>query len=342
MIVLTILTYIIVRTFYFNYKRIVGSMLLSVGGEKIKLNSNSKILNITHNDLDGVGCAILLSYVFKNINVISCSYYNIDATLNSINIEDYDFIFVTDIFPNSKDVLYRFKNLMVIDHHQTATHSPKDNWFVNTKYSATYLVKHFIDKQFGTDILKHHEDIVSIIHRYDVEMWENRPSMRVELWNRTYKIPMLFNVLFRLYNFDKFLSRFVNGSVSLTTIEKQYLRDEYNSFNELYDNIDIYEFDKINGCFFVSDIWVNEIADKLLYEGGYDIVMFNTLKNYKISVRSKSNDLNIGIFLKERSIGGGHPKSGGVDINTEEDMNRILSYLDDEIYEHIPSVRRVG
>ena len=71
-----------------------------------KIDRDSKILNITHTDLDGVGCTILLNKVFSDVECISVGYDQVDGVILNTNPEDYDYIFVTDVrFPNEIDQL---------------------------------------------------------------------------------------------------------------------------------------------------------------------------------------------------------------------------------------------
>jgi oligoribonuclease NrnB/cAMP/cGMP phosphodiesterase (DHH superfamily) len=294
----------------------------------MKLNPRAKILSISHNDLDGVGAQILLGACFKNITYVNCSYFDIDKELLSASItNDYDYVFVTDIFPNNVESLSGFNNLILIDHHQTAIDCPEKRWFVNKKYSATYLVKHFLDKMFGADKLKKYTKMVKLINDYD-------------LWQRKYKHSAVLNYLFTLYYADKFRERFRSGDLSLTLHEKEFISDINNKFDDLYENLEVFECETINACFFISDTMVNELSDKLLHTDGYDIVFFNTLKNYKVSIRSKLDDFNVGIYLKEKNIGGGHFKAAGVDVATEEDMNKTLDFLEKDFYDILPHIRR--
>jgi len=294
----------------------------------MKLNPRAKILSISHNDLDGVGAQILLGACFKNITYVNCSYFDIDKELLSASItNDYDYVFVTDIFPNNVESLSGFDNLILIDHHQTAIDCPEKRWFVNKKYSATYLVKHFLDKMFGVDKLKKYTKMVKLINDYD-------------LWQRKYKHSAVLNYLFTLYYADKFRERFRSGDLSLTSHEKEFISDINNKFDDLYENLEVFECETINACFFISDTMVNELSDKLLHTDGYDIVFFNTLKNYKVSIRSKLDDFNVGIYLKEKNIGGGHFKAAGVDVATEEDMNKTLDFLEKDFYDILPHIRR--
>jgi oligoribonuclease NrnB/cAMP/cGMP phosphodiesterase (DHH superfamily) len=287
---------------------------------------NAKILSISHNDLDGVGCQILLGAVFKNIHYINCSYYDIDKELKATNPDEYDFIFVTDIFPNDKASLEKFNNLILIDHHQTAIHCPENHWFVHKIYSATYLVKHFLDKMYRFEKLEKYSKIVKLINDYDI-------------WDRKYKNSSALNYLFSLYHADQFRKRFRTGSLKLTEYEKTYIIECNEKFNDLYENLEIFDFEKINVCFFVSDVLVNELCETL-QQDGYDIVMFNTLKNYKISIRSKLDDFNVGLYLKENGIGGGQFHAAGIDVATEEDMNNALDFLEKDLYKILPHIRK--
>jgi oligoribonuclease NrnB/cAMP/cGMP phosphodiesterase (DHH superfamily) len=292
-----------------------------------KIPKDAKILAVSHDDLDGVGCQILLGGVFKNIEYRNCSYFNIDKELMAIDSKDYDYVFVTDISPKIHEVLDDFDNLILIDHHQNAKNDPTKHRYVNKKYSATYLTNHFLKKMYGEDKLKRFSKIVTLINDYD-------------MWILKYKGSKALNDLFSLYNSKKFRQRFRSGKLSLTKHEKDHLQGVQDSFDKLYDEIVIEEFEKINACWFEADIFVNEIAHKLMMEEGYDCVMFNTLKSYKVSIRSKMDDFNFGLYLKENDLGGGHKKAAGINVNTQEEMNNIVDFLEKDLYEKIPSIRK--
>lgn len=292
-----------------------------------KISRNARVLSVSHNDLDGVGCQILLGGVFKNIEYINSSYYSIDKDLFTIDEDDYDVIFVTDISPKTPEVLDRFKNLILIDHHQTAENVPEKNRFVNKKYSATYLVKHFLEKMYGKDKLKRFTKLVKLINDYD-------------LWILKYKGSTAMNDLYSMYNAEKFRERFRHGDITLRKNEIDYLKSVKEKFDKLYDELEVIEFEDVNACFFVSDIFVNEFSHKLMTEEGYDFVMFNTLKNYKISIRSMMEDFNFGLYLKDLGIGGGHKKAAGVDLASEKEMNDKVDFLVKDLYEKIPSIRK--
>jgi oligoribonuclease NrnB/cAMP/cGMP phosphodiesterase (DHH superfamily) len=49
----------------------------------MKLSSRSRILSISHNDLDGIGCQIVLKNYFNNIEFSVTTYNNIDEVLEN-------------------------------------------------------------------------------------------------------------------------------------------------------------------------------------------------------------------------------------------------------------------
>lgn len=295
-----------------------------------KIPLDATILSVSHNDLDGVGAQILLGGVFKNIDYINSSYYSIDKDLMTLNPDDYDYIFITDISPSCSEILDRLDNSILIDHHQTAKHihDPKKHRFINTKYSGTYLTHHYLNKMYGGDKLNRFNKLVKLVNDYD-------------LWILKYKGSKALNDLFSLYNDEKFRERFRHGKLALTVTEKEYLGNIQKDFDKIYNELVVEEFETINACWFESDIFVNEISHKLMMEEGYDCVMFNTLKNFKVSIRSNMDDFNMGMYLKEKGIGGGHPKAAGIDVSTQEEMNSIVDSIEKDLYDKIPSIRTI-
>ena len=293
----------------------------------MKIPVDAKILSISHNDLDGVGCQILLGAIYKNITYVNTSYVEIDRRLLNLDENKYDFIFVTDISPNVKEVMDRYDNLILIDHHQNAVHDPKNNQFVNYSHSATYLTHHFLTRKYGETSLSKYKNFVTLVDDYD-------------MWRLKYKGSKPLNDLYRKYNANKFRERFKTGELKLTSGEKAYIKKVQSSFEVLYDEIEVYDFEKINACYFLSDTLVNEIAHKLLTEDGYDVVFFNTMKSYKLSVRSSLDDFNFGTYLKSKDLGGGHKKAAGINGTTEEELNDNLEKIQKLLFDDIPKIRK--
>ena len=292
-----------------------------------KIPTDAKILSISHNDMDGVGAQILLGAVFKNITFACVGYYEIDKVLLGLNGgKDYDYVFLTDITPTVHEIVDGFDNMIVIDHHQNMPNNPKKNIFINHKHSATYLTKYFLEKLYKIKLSKY-DDLVKYIDDYD-------------MWRLKYKGSKRLNSIYSHLSEEKFRKRFMSGELKPTKSEKEYVLRVEKEFDEMYDNLEITEYEKINGCVFSGDTQVNELAHRLMNEDGYDFVIFNTTKNFKLSIRSVIQDFNFGVYLKERGIGGGHKLAAGINTGTEEEMISMLNNLEDELYEAIPSIRK--
>jgi len=294
-----------------------------------EISVNSKVLSISHNDLDGCGSAILLGAVFNDIEYTVCSYYNINETLIKINPKDYDWIFITDISPTLPELLDRLPNSILIDHHQTAKHlhNPKKHRYINLKYSGTYLTKKFIDKMYGKDLLVRYTKMSVIINDYD-------------MWIHKYPISKELNDVYGLYDHELFRKRFKDGIIKFSKRELNHIQSVKDHFDETYENLEILEFDTIDSCFFMADTLVNELSQRLMEEEGYEFVFFNTTKNYKISVRSTMDDFNFGEYFKELGIGGGHPKAAGINADSEEEMNKRITFIEQDLYDKIERVRK--
>lgn len=292
-----------------------------------KIPRNARILSVSHNDMDGAGCQILLGSIYKNIDYMNFAYGDVvDKGLMAIDGDAYDYIFVTDISPKIEEVLDRFDNLILIDHHQNAKNNPKKNRFVNKNYSATFLTHHFLKKMYGEERMKPYTKLVKIINDYD-------------MWKLKYKGSIYMNYIYGLYNMEKFRERFKDGDIKLTKKENDYIRQKVKEFDEQYEELEIYEFDDINACMFQSNVFINEFSHRLMNEEGYDVVFFNTTKNYKLAIRS-SIDFNFGEYFREKGIGGGHEKAAGIDTQSEEAMQETLDKLEKDLYKDIPSIRR--
>lgn len=96
---------------------------------------------ITHTDLDGVSCAVILGQIFPNLFVTYVDNANMSATIkeeiaNESEEPIYDYIFVTDISPTLEDAadiefMEASKKLVCLDHHPTSKYLKHYSWAVN-------------------------------------------------------------------------------------------------------------------------------------------------------------------------------------------------------------------
>jgi oligoribonuclease NrnB/cAMP/cGMP phosphodiesterase (DHH superfamily) len=278
------------------------------------ISRDSKVLNFTHLDWDGSMCSIILGHVYQNLNIIDTSFYKIDALMESLDYSNYDYVILTDIHPDNKELLNLSDNIIMIDHHESAIeyNNPSKMHYVIPGVCGAVLTKRFVEKMYGIK-LSFLDEIVKYTNDYD--MWELKYP----------RSKLLNDVMFYLYRPKKFREKFFDGRTNFTSEEEDWLKQRDIKFAELYDSLDVYEFDKIPGCITESREFINEICHKLMEEEGYKFVVVRNPSSGRVSIRHNIDELDIGTFLKEKGWGGGHCYAGGAWIgNNEEYKNKLL------------------
>lgn len=278
---------------------------------------DAKILNVSHFDLDGATCAVLLRSVFNNIETVLLGQHQLDDFFKSKNTDAYDYIILTDIcYPNEQ--FLSKANVILLDHHESAKryHNVLNGKFVVEGNSASHLVKLFLERMYKVS-LDYFNGLIYLTNDYDIWKWPER----------NFKKAVFLNELF-YYHKDTFLERFAYGDVRFTKDEISYLRKRMNDFEHYYSSLDIHYIDIANLAFVICSDYVNDVAQKLIYSEGYDFALCYIPKKKKISIRTKRDDINLGLICKEHFNGGGHPQSAGVsNIETHDDLKKIIAVL---------------
>lgn len=289
-----------------------------------KIQLDDKILSISHNDMDGAVCQIILGHVYKNIKYIHTSFYKIDDILLSLDYDLYDWVILTDIHPDKEENLNLSDKIILIDHHKSAQeyHDMSKNHFVisDKNVCAAVLTKMFVEKMYGIKL----DDLKSLVYlTNDYDVWNLKNS----------KSKLMNDVMFYLYRPVKFREQFFNGRTKFTKDEIIWLKKRRKIFKELYDNIEIFEFSKINGCIVESREFINEICHKLMEEEGYNIVFVRNPSNQRVSVRHNldENVLDAGGILKAHGWGGGHAQSAGMFTTDGPDFKMKVVKIEEEI-----------
>ncbi len=292
------------------------------------LNKNNRILNVSHLDLDGVGCSIVLQNIYKNIEFRSLKYGEVNKCLESINFDFYDCVILTDISPEDESVFKLSDKIFLLDHHPSALkyNDPNSNRLVREGTCAATFVKEFFENLFKID-LSYLNDLLNIINDYD-------------LWILNDSRSWAFNELyFKMYESD-FIRRFKNGDTKLRPDELKYIDERRKLFNEEYKKLDIYEFDSINACFFIGTNFINDFCHKLMDENGYDVTICVNPKSRNCSVRTKRDDLDVGKVLQELGIGGGHKKAGAFRLNMNEEVSTKLDMIEKYLYYNCEDIKK--
>lgn len=178
-----------------------------------------KVKLFTHNDLDGIGCAILGKLAFNDIDIEYCNYDDINTKIqdfyNNLEDEKYERIFITDISVNeevAKDIDGDYdlsEKILLLDHHTTAKWLNKYDWAeviestvllhdynkpeVTEKVSGTYLFfiellkNDYLNIDYKTYQL--YLSFVDMVRKYDTWLWKTKYNdEQPKMWNDLFYI----------------------------------------------------------------------------------------------------------------------------------------------------------
>ncbi|HON83299.1 MAG TPA: hypothetical protein PLI22_04085 [Caldisericia bacterium] len=293
-----------------------------------KIDTKSKILSISHNDLDGVVCQIILGQVYKNIHYINASFYKIDSILKEIHFDEYDYVFLTDIHPDEQENLYLSDKIIMIDHHKSAKnmHNPSKFHYVLTDYCASVYVKNFIKSLYKIK-LTHLDQLVYLTNDYDMYYLKNPKSK------------LLYDLMFNFYKPHKFRNEFFNGRTKFNINEIEWLKKRRKEYEKRWNNLDVYELNSIKGCIIEQSDFMNEIADRLINEECYRVVLIRNPFTQRVSIRHNIDNFDAGKFLKDRGWGGGHERAAGMFLDGEEDFLSKINIIEKYIANNFDLVR---
>jgi len=276
---------------------------------KPKININDRICSISHNDMDGVVCQIILGQVFKNIKYINTSFYKIDDILSRLNFADYDHVILTDMHPENKKNLYLSTKIIMIDHHHSAIdmHDPEKFHYVLTEQCAAIHTKKFIESLYHIK-LSNLDNLVYLTNDYDMYYLNNGKSK------------LMFDLMFNYYKPHMFRKEFFTGRTRFTFDEIKWLKTRRTQYNKIWNDIDVYEFDSFRGCVIYQSDFMNEIADRLINEEGYRAIIIRNPRTGRVSIRHNIEEFHAGDFLKNKGWGGGHKRAAGLFVDDENDF----------------------
>jgi oligoribonuclease NrnB/cAMP/cGMP phosphodiesterase (DHH superfamily) len=293
------------------------------------LNRNGRILNVSHKDLDGVACSVVISNVFKNVEYISLKYGDVNNCLINLDFTKYDAVIITDISPETEEVFNLSDKIFLLDHHSTSVHlhNEKLNRIVIEGKCAASLCKDFFENLFKID-LSYLNDFIRIVNDYD-------------LWILSDEKSWIFNELYFKYYDCDFRKRFKNGDTKLKPFEIEYVNERKKLLTEVYDNLDIYELDSINACFFLETRFVNDLCHKLMEEKGYQLTICVNSKSKSCSVRSNMTNLHVGKMLENIIPGsGGHGSAGAFRLKDDRELSDKIDTIEKYLYYNCEDIKK--
>jgi len=331
-------------------------------------NPSSKILQLTHCDMDGVVAVInMMNYVTDADNPNKYRYYlkNYDKiddfVVNTIlkkNIEggfEPDFVVITDISIKDKVAEYVSKKkkptFIVLDHHPSALtlNDIADNFFVdpeNKKCGAEVTLDFIKGLGYSDNDL---DQLNKLATQYDLWTWTDPKNRKFEVAGRKRGKAEMLNRLFYRYGWgteDMFINRWKDGwGKGFNQEEIEFLKKDYKEAEDQVTHVKETKHHIDNEIVLIVDckIYVNDVAMAMKEDEdcGYKMCVFFNTYNNKISVRtSDDSNFNVGValnYLSERydwlTTGGGHESAGGANITSIDRLDDFLDKLIQEYYD---------
>ncbi len=274
-------------------------------------------LHISHNDLDGLGCGVLIKkFMHGNIKTVYLGYDDIDQYIED-NYHYYDRIIITDVSPQygTVEMLAGEKDVLIIDHHASSD-SLKDFHFTHhdiTKCATMLTYEYLLQEGFKAE---EYEEFAHCIN--DIDMWFLKREDSL-------KMSVLFNLMGLTRMEERFLSTpyttFTDTEKLLITLEEER-RDNY--IKKAMRNIETIK-DKEGLTFTVvfAESYASELGNYIISEDISDYVILVNAQSKKISLRSRK-DIDIR-HIAERNGGGGHKNAAAFSIKKETfDIDNLL------------------
>lgn len=300
-----------------------------------------KILLITHRDLDGVGCDILIKSVFgrENVKTFSCYYDTVNEVALKEGLEkekEYDLIIISDISINL-EVAEKFNSIknkvILLDHHDSVMELNKYDFAkvileengektCGTKLVWNYLLDNFYDDtlDISNGDFYHINNFIENIRLYDTWEWKEKRN----------KYPIIMQNLYDIYEFEKFSELFIDkikncrGLIDKTDeflLEIEQSRKERyfdEKINEVYTQLKW----GYNVGFLKAEQYVSEVANYIL-DNKPELDLIVVLTSSRISFRTNKPNVDVGMLAKSFN-GGGRQATAGCEYKE----NHMKDYID--------------
>lgn len=309
-----------------------------------------KVKLFTHNDLDGVGCAIVARLAYGDVvDVEYCDYKNVNEKVSAFILNEeyiwYDNIFITDISINhetagmiNKELHKMSASLQLLDHHDSAiwlderydwctvnSNIPSDSyitaWNIGSKACGTQMLYMELADMVRHDISNNVFGFVELVRQYDT--WE---------WKELYfnDTPKHLNGLLGLYGKDLFVNVIINrirANEALISSTDMFMLDmeqkKIDRYIESKQKVMVTRecFGKPVGVVFAEQ-YQSELGNALSANNPdlEFIVLIDPSKS--ISFRTIFDDIHLGNDVAKLYGGGGHAKAAGAVIS--ESVKEVL------------------
>ena len=267
---------------------------------------------VTHNDLDGVGCAVLLTrycYDLDHDNIYYCGYDDVNEVVRKVAQRNID-LYITDISVSEEvadylDKKYTNKSIKVtlLDHHKGAMHLNKYPWVrvVPEGECGTSLVFEYLIGIYGYSVdLCDYSDFVKLVKDYD--LWLHKDIRSLDL-----------NLLLSRIGKRSFVERFAyNPEVKWSYHEGMIIddaREEMREYIQKATERAIYVQTPVKVGVNFCEQYISQVGHAML--SNCDIALVVNFAQGKASLRSSKYDMN---EIAKALGGGGHVRAAGFEI----------------------------
>ena len=291
---------------------------------------------MTHYDLDGVTCDILMSKMYNFEAKHKCGYLKVKEKISQGDLMWYDSCVVTDISLTLDQYLFisgEYKDrFLYIDHHGPSVDMiealPKNfsKCIMDHNFSATAIILRSFKKLQRYDRIF---DLVAAVDAYD--KW--RVKTHPERFDTGYDL----NSLFWNMGYDDFYARFSHSfTLDFSCAEQKIVDGHKRNRDASMKKSDMNDFG--NNSLLILRPPKNYINDYTIQYPEYDfyyMIYMNGNDNMVISVRSPLDYVNVGLVLRQVRdendlviTAGGHPQAGGADLDGKTPLDSILDVVE--------------
>lgn len=318
-----------------------------------------KMIHVTHNDLDGVGCAVVGKIVAEQAGWTydyRCVGIGKQDTIiqRVLNDPEIDAILISDLGISAETaVLIDKSNKQVwwVDHHQTSIPTAEGRAWANVQtnlsvdeeilVSATWLLTTKFANDLGVKLSRAAKEFAWSVSRYDTWEWKKHPKDMAEedlnILFRYLGIPQSVDHYAKLIDTlgDKpFALNFADTKIVSTikqirsnSIESAKKGAKYISFSVKGETYKV-------SCVPVSAEYgtaeMTAIYEDSRFNADFVVGLYVTTKS--LSFRASPNAaINLGLIAKAMG-GGGHPSAAGVKLSSEEFLEFLRRYYDSTEY----------
>lgn len=319
--------------------------------------TNNIVYHLSHNDLDGYGSQYVTLVAGLNTINYNCNYGEIQENIEIIkkSITSDDQLLITDVNLTEAEASYIDKlqkevgfDLKLLDHHKTGRDvAKKYDWYhLDETKCGTFLTWEFFDsleetKLFASivndyDLWKEENEhfnkgkaLTKIVEEYKYSfskgLEEEENKMILTLLDNAYRLMKknisVSRVEEKMYSITRIL--FLDGNkdnedLTLHEIKVNFYTDKIMELEpKAYTvvNLDGYNTYLFTGLSKIFQIFSNKILNNI---DDLDVAI-NISKSGTMSIRSRREDIDLGIIARKYFNGGGHPQASGGKLDFEEE-----------------------